>query len=590
MKITLPSVAGGYNLQQINANFQQIATELNTKVLYRDSPGGEPNTIESDIDFNGKRVYNLPLPITPSEPITKQYADLYLDGNVTAELIALAAEVEADATLVDELADIATVQAGISITQANLAITAAGEAAASAADALDAAADAIAAAASLTTPISVLNGGTGQTTAQAAINTLTAVSAATIGDVLVKAPDGNAKFVTPTPSGSTVQKIAIIGDSLTALNMAQKQSWPSLLGKALNEGGSPCQIFNYAVSGGTFYRANTLASFGALTPVQATIAAAPNIVLVMLGANDLLVNIDGRSLAQVQSDASTLRSTLAAALPSAKIIYISELCYDSANFTPGTLLNKGILPAFMTLKSSGILSNAYCSEILTDAISGATATKFTNWATFNTYCIGLAWTGSFTLNYFKIARMGLTVPDGLHPSATGVLNIASQILIGLSGVSGITTNLPGIVNTTTTFTASSSALFSYFLTPSGNGYVEIDTSDGEKFSYANGPTREYFPGEWYYPYKSKMGYAPTSTVSYAARNSIIFRVIGVAPNTNVQLSVGGGAFSPLTLNSDDRGEIMYITDSQGFGGTGTFSFRYKIGNSITPVITITVAA
>lgn len=577
MKFTLPSVAGGYNLQLINENFQTIANELNTKVWYRNNVVGEPNTIAQDMDLNGKRLFNLPQPVSPSEPVTLEYANLYLAGNDTSELIALAGQVAADAVLVQELADTATLQAGIAITEANLAITAAGEAAI--------------AAASITYPIPVGSGGTGQTTVQAAINTLTGVSAATIGDVLVKAPDGNAKFVTPTPtSGTSDPVIAILGDSLTGVNLAQIEGWPSILGRALNNGGSPCKIVNYAVSGGTFYRANTLASFGAQTPVQAVIAANPSVVIVMLGANDLLVGIDGRSLAQVQSDAATTLSTLQAALPSAKIIYVSELCYDSANFTPGTLLNKGLVPAFMTLKASGILAGSYCSEILTDTPASGVVTAFTNWATFNTYCQGLTWTGSFTLNYFKIARMGLTVPDGLHPTAAGVLNIASQILVGLSTVSGITTVLPWIANTTTTFTANSSVLFSNLLIPSGSGYSEIYTSDGEKFNYANSPSREYLPGEWYYPYKGKLTYAPTSTLSYAARSAIIFRVTGVVPNTVVELSVAGGAFSNLTISSDDRGEVLYITDSQGFGGTGTFSFRYKIGTSITPIITITITA
>lgn len=161
MKITLPSVAGGYNLQQINANFQTLATELNTRVLYRDNVGAEPNTIEDDIDFNGKRLYNLPLPISDSEPVTRGYADAYLAGTVTSELVDLAAGVAADVILVDELATTATTQAGICITQANLAITAAGEAAVAQAAAEDAAA-------SLTLPLPVASGGTGNTTAAAA--------------------------------------------------------------------------------------------------------------------------------------------------------------------------------------------------------------------------------------------------------------------------------------------------------------------------------------------------------------------------------------------------------------------------------------
>lgn len=154
MKITLPSVAGGYNLQQINANFQTLANELNTRVWYRNNVGAEPNTPAQDIDFNGKRLYNLPLPTSDSEPVTRGYADAYLGGTVTSELNDLAAQVAADVVLVDELATTATTQAGIAITQANLAITAAGEAAVSAA--------------AISLPLPVASGGTGTTTAAGA--------------------------------------------------------------------------------------------------------------------------------------------------------------------------------------------------------------------------------------------------------------------------------------------------------------------------------------------------------------------------------------------------------------------------------------
>ena len=66
-KIVLPDTNGGFNISTINDNFQAIADELNDKVLYRDNPVGETNTLESDVDVNGQRIYNLPTPVLPSE-------------------------------------------------------------------------------------------------------------------------------------------------------------------------------------------------------------------------------------------------------------------------------------------------------------------------------------------------------------------------------------------------------------------------------------------------------------------------------------------------------------------------------------------
>lgn len=58
-KIVLDSVVSGYDLSKINSNFQKIQAELNDKVLYRNAPIGEPNTLENDIDANGKKILNV---------------------------------------------------------------------------------------------------------------------------------------------------------------------------------------------------------------------------------------------------------------------------------------------------------------------------------------------------------------------------------------------------------------------------------------------------------------------------------------------------------------------------------------------------
>lgn len=59
MKLNLISIISGFNLSQINTNFQSIVTELQNKVMYRNNPIGEPNTLETDIDANGKNIYNV---------------------------------------------------------------------------------------------------------------------------------------------------------------------------------------------------------------------------------------------------------------------------------------------------------------------------------------------------------------------------------------------------------------------------------------------------------------------------------------------------------------------------------------------------
>ena len=57
-KITLSNVASGYNRQNINTNFEDLAVELQDKVFYRDNPTGEPNQLEQELDMNGNVIAN----------------------------------------------------------------------------------------------------------------------------------------------------------------------------------------------------------------------------------------------------------------------------------------------------------------------------------------------------------------------------------------------------------------------------------------------------------------------------------------------------------------------------------------------------
>lgn len=57
-KIDLDPITSGYNLSKINSNFQKIEDELNNKVLYRDSPAGEPNSMSSNLDMNSRSILN----------------------------------------------------------------------------------------------------------------------------------------------------------------------------------------------------------------------------------------------------------------------------------------------------------------------------------------------------------------------------------------------------------------------------------------------------------------------------------------------------------------------------------------------------
>jgi len=59
-KITLPTIVAGYSsATSINNAFAQLEAELQGKVLYRDNPVGEPNTLETEIDMNNNAISNV---------------------------------------------------------------------------------------------------------------------------------------------------------------------------------------------------------------------------------------------------------------------------------------------------------------------------------------------------------------------------------------------------------------------------------------------------------------------------------------------------------------------------------------------------
>lgn len=58
-KIDLNTVSSGYLSQAaLNANFAAIEDEFQNKVLYRDNPSGEPNSMQTHLDMNGYHILN----------------------------------------------------------------------------------------------------------------------------------------------------------------------------------------------------------------------------------------------------------------------------------------------------------------------------------------------------------------------------------------------------------------------------------------------------------------------------------------------------------------------------------------------------
>ena len=92
-------------------------------------------------------------------------------------------------------------------------------------------------------------------------------------------PTAAATKASPAPDAPTAPRIVFLGDSLTAgLGLSQEQSFPSLIGKRLNERGYDYEIVNAGVSGDT--------SAGGLRRLDWSLDGDVRVLIVALGGND----------------------------------------------------------------------------------------------------------------------------------------------------------------------------------------------------------------------------------------------------------------------------------------------------------------
>jgi len=113
MKFVLNKPTSGFNLAAINENFTRIEEEFQEKVLYRDNPVGEPNTLENDIDANSNNLYNVGV-LSVTDAILLDGVDITEEINSRideAEAFALAAGVSAQEAEEDAASALASASA-----------------------------------------------------------------------------------------------------------------------------------------------------------------------------------------------------------------------------------------------------------------------------------------------------------------------------------------------------------------------------------------------------------------------------------------------------------------------------------------------
>jgi hypothetical protein len=86
-KIELSPLPSGFaTTAALNARLDQIEGEFNDKVLYRDNPEGEPNTMANPLDMAGNPIINLPDGVEDHHPISIGQAEALIAQEVNEQL------------------------------------------------------------------------------------------------------------------------------------------------------------------------------------------------------------------------------------------------------------------------------------------------------------------------------------------------------------------------------------------------------------------------------------------------------------------------------------------------------------------------
>lgn len=394
--------------------------------------------------------------------------------------------------------------------------------------------------------------------------------------------------------GGTGVTVVVIGDSMSAANSMANESWPAHLQTLLNSLNAQVTVHNLAKDGWTFNKANAVDVSGGQTMVEAAIALNPQVVIVALGANDAIFNVEARTSVQQQADAVATFTALRAALPDAVILYGSELLYDAPNFpSPGvTLKNKGVPVSLWQTKTAGILTGLITSECLEDGVSFQTRSRFADWVILDGTIKALGQIDDyFTLPHWKACRLGLCGVDNTHLTALGQRFLAAAVVKYWQQSIDLITLFPNVMNQDYLPWNDPDDLFTRYLTDSGDGYV--NAAYDPQVAQISKHTVSW-PGvnpdlnHWLYPSRAVVKILPTS-VGSDTFSIIYWEVMNATPNTTVEVSSGGGAFAGSGQSTDSAGNAQFPTVGANFA-PGAYTFRYKVGVEVFGPFSVTISA
>jgi lysophospholipase L1-like esterase len=410
--------------------------------------------------------------------------------------------------------------------------------------------------------------------------TVTAVVESSSGGF--KFPDGT---IQTTAAAGKAVKVVYIGDSLGGTPLWGK-TLPDWLETMVNGAGVACKVVNCGKDAATFYRANTQADFGAQTAVQRAIAEKPDVAIVVLGFNDVVYAVDGRTIGQVEADAVTLFAALRAGLPSAHIVLLQEIVYDTTSgHVPSGFVNRHIIPALHNIPTTGVNANCRVGEILSSAIAAGTANSIADLTTVYGNVISAGVTaGTITsaglLDVFRPLFFGCHIGDGIHPDEVGAMFLANDVYKHLRSSVAEFANLK--TNGQPAY-HDFDELFTLGVVDAGTHYAPAGPSHNEVYRVgrALGVDLHHRINTWYLSIPLSITYNKLS-IENSTADHYMYAMRGGLPGAGMDIRVWlstdpePSTWSPSGLSFDTSGSLEAIEHGSALGlSVGTYKIKYS---------------
>lgn len=396
-------------------------------------------------------------------------------------------------------------------------------------------------------------------------------------------------------AGIGLPRAVVLGASTSSLQQTQGPSWVDHWASMMRSTSNPHQVFNLSVNQMSFYRAvKPHGAFGGARPVDVVADIAPDVLLVPLGGNDGIMNVDGRTLAQTKQDADAFFAAIKSALPEVKIIYLRPDWWDrSLNDGLHSRANRYFMPVHWTLGTTGPLQNLRAFEWEGLDIDSNQYNRYQITRDLADYVEGhLAVDATIREELWKVQRLGCTGADLLHPTPYGCQLLASAVMAQLRASCWSFFGWPGVMTLPDPLFNELDPLFNELLYNAGGAW-EINSTPNYVAVHSIADERGWRLNPWAWYCRNKMRLTCNALDgSSIAQNEILFwSVQNGEPRGDVYVlapTLGAPAFY-LVGKASFMGDYSHVGDVSGFN-TGAHLNHFRVGDEVLPPVNITITA